>query len=110
MSDELEKVLQGLRREYIAESGERLAELREDAVALRRGDEGAAATLAGRFHRLAGSGGSYGFPGISEIARGMERRLKAGVASGDLPAVEEVEGGIEELARAFDEARANLPE
>lgn len=106
MSDELEKVLRGLRREYIAESGERLAELREDAAALSRGDEGSAASLVGRFHRLAGSGGSYGFPGISEIARRMERRLRA---AGDQPSPEEVDDAIEELARAFEKARAGLP-
>lgn len=110
MNDELDKVLQGLRREYITESAERLAELREGAAEVSGGGEGAAASLAGRFHRLAGSGGSYGFPQVSEIARRMERRLKAGVTSGDLPAAGEVEAGIEELARAFEEAKASLPD
>lgn len=61
-----------LQREYLAELPERLAELRVDIAAFQAGDPAAAQSLRTRFHRLAGSGGSYGFPEISAVAREME--------------------------------------
>ena len=39
------------------------------------GEPTAAAALRTRFHRLAGSGGSYGFPEMSAVARELERGL-----------------------------------
>ena len=56
-----EKAFDQLRRDYLAESGARLAELRADADAYRAGDASVLAALRTRFHRLVGSGGSYGF-------------------------------------------------
>lgn len=64
-----------LRMEYLAESGERLAALRADIAELRSGADGAAAAMRRRLHQLAGSGGSYGFPAISAIAREAEQWL-----------------------------------
>ncbi|HXE57280.1 MAG TPA: Hpt domain-containing protein, partial [Gemmatimonadales bacterium] len=75
MTDPLAEALRELRAEYLAEAGARLAELRRDLAAYAAGEPGAADSLKTRLHRLAGSGGSYGFPEISRIARDLERRV-----------------------------------
>jgi HPt (histidine-containing phosphotransfer) domain-containing protein len=67
-----------LRAEYLAESDERLAALRADIAELRSGADGAAAAMRRRLHQLAGSGGSYGFPAVSAIAREAEQWLATG--------------------------------
>lgn len=108
MNDTLEAVLETLRREYLADAPGRITELQKDLRAFRAGEAGAAESLAGRFHRLAGSGGSYGFPEVSAIARGMERRLRGKDASPP-PDADQVAAAIEELTRAFDVAGADLP-
>jgi diguanylate cyclase (GGDEF)-like protein len=77
MTEPIDQAFLELQREYVAELPARLAELRDDLDALRRGFDGAAGTLRARLHRLAGSGGSHGFPEVSEIAREMERSLEA---------------------------------
>jgi len=56
---DLDQVLEALRREYIADGPARLAELRKDLAAFMAGEPDAAESLKSRFHRLAGSGGSY---------------------------------------------------
>lgn len=108
MSDALNDALAELRREYLFDAPGRLAELRKDVAAFRAGEPDAMASLTGRFHRLAGSGGSYGFPEISEIARGAERWLKT-----DQPPPGEVSGQrleelVDRLAEAFDAAAREL--
>ena len=60
-----------LQREYLAGLPSALAELRTNLEAFRRGESVVPALKTG-FHRLAGSGGSYGFPEISGIARAAE--------------------------------------
>lgn len=61
-----------LQREYLQELPKAFAELRSLIESYRRGDPALPALKTG-FHRLAGSGGSYGFPEISEIARAAEQ-------------------------------------
>jgi diguanylate cyclase (GGDEF)-like protein len=77
MSDEAAEaeVLAELQREYLRDAPARLAELRKDLQAFRNGEVDALDSLRMRFHRLAGSGGSYGFPRVTEIARAMEQRI-----------------------------------
>lgn len=70
-----EQVLAELQREYLRDAPARLAELRKDLQAFRNGEADALESLRVRFHRLAGSGGSYGFPRVTEIAREMEQRI-----------------------------------
>ena len=94
MTDDLERVMQGLRQEYLAEAPARLAELRKDAAAFRSSEADATSSLRLRFHRLAGSGGSYGFPGISEISREAETWLK-----GDPPSTGENPDRLDEIIR-----------
>jgi diguanylate cyclase (GGDEF)-like protein len=93
-----------LQREYLGELPAALAELRADIEAFRRGERVAPALATG-FHRLAGSGGSYGFPEISEIARAAEH-LVAGPPS---PAeAEKLAQALRRLEAALTIARARV--
>ncbi|HEY9506147.1 MAG TPA: Hpt domain-containing protein, partial [Gemmatimonadales bacterium] len=68
-----------LQREYLTDLPGALADLHRAIEAHRRGEDVVAALKTG-FHRLAGSGGSYGFPEISEIARSAEHLAAASPA------------------------------
>lgn len=111
MSDDMDALLQGLRREYLTEAPARLGELRKDLAAVRAGEPDATASLKVRFHRLAGSGGSYGFTTISTASREAERWLI------EHPALDDegfalLGGIIGRIAAAFDEGAREfgLPE
>ncbi len=67
--------LRELRAEYLARSAGQIAALRADITELRNGTPGAATAMRSRLHQLAGSGGSYGFPAVSAIAREAEQWL-----------------------------------
>ena len=97
------KAFDQLRREYLAEGAARLSELRADIDRLRAADPDALGSLRTRFHRLVGSGGSYGFPEISSLARDAERRL--GPDSAAAPdAADWLEDVVDQLAVRFTEA------
>jgi len=96
-----------LRREYLTEAPARLAELRKDLAAVRAGETDALASLRSRFHRLAGSGGSYGFPEISAVSREAETWIKQH-PSPDQEALTRLESAIEQLAEAFNGAALEL--
>jgi diguanylate cyclase (GGDEF)-like protein len=68
----LEEYFLQLRKEYLVEAPARLGELRKDLAAIRAGEPEALDSLKSRFHKLAGSGGSYGFPAITEVSREAE--------------------------------------
>jgi diguanylate cyclase (GGDEF)-like protein len=76
MNDAYDEAYRELQQEYLTELPKLLAELRSDTDAFRKGERVVSALRTG-FHRLAGSGGSYGFPEISEIARAAERLLSS---------------------------------
>ncbi len=108
MTDPLNDALAELRREYLFDAPGRLADLRKDVAAFRAGESDAVLSLTRRFHKLSGSGGSYGFPEISELARSGERWLKA-----ETPAPSEVAGArldeiVDRLVAAFDAAAREL--
>ena len=107
MTRDIDDAFQALRREYIAEVPGRLRELRADVAALRAGDPGAVASLLTRFHRLVGSGGSYGFPQISAFAREMEMWIGGRDATLATDA-NRLDGAIERLATLFARAEAEL--
>jgi HPt (histidine-containing phosphotransfer) domain-containing protein len=65
-----------LQREYLAELPGMLLLIRSEIDRFRQGDAGAATSLRTRFHRLAGSGDSYGFPAVSAAARETEQWLR----------------------------------
>lgn len=101
-----EELFQELQREYLAEAPARLAELRKDLTAIVGGEADAAASLRLRFHRLAGSGGSYGFPQISVESRALEQWLVAHPTPRSAECAH-LEEGIAKIAAAFDEAAAS---
>jgi HPt (histidine-containing phosphotransfer) domain-containing protein len=107
--DLLAQQLRQLRREYLFDSAKRLDELRQLGALLANGERAALADLHQAFHRLAGSGGSYGFPAVSSTSRDGERlaqRLKtsgAPLASDDIKALDQC---IEGVANAFAEAQS----
>ena len=105
MSDPVAEALRELRREYHAESATRVAELQRGLAALAAGDERAETDLAVLCHRLAGSGGAYGFPRVSTAAREMERLLRS--EPHWTPArLAELEAGIQDIADAFAQGGA----
>ena len=73
--DPLEAALRALRAEYLYEAPERVRELSAALGRLRAGDASAFEDLERFFHRLAGSGGSYGFPEITERSRTAEHAV-----------------------------------
>ncbi|HEY8257799.1 MAG TPA: diguanylate cyclase [Gemmatimonadales bacterium] len=95
MIDPVDDAFLELQREYLSELPDRLTELRADAAAFRAGQADATAALKIRFHRLAGSGGSYGFPEISEVARATEVWLATSPPASESARVDEA---IERLA------------
>lgn len=96
-----------LRREYLSEASVRLSELRKDVAAIRAGEPDAANSLKVRLHRLAGSGGSYGFPAISASSRAAEQWIGANPGSGPT-AADHLEQAMAKIAQAFDAAAAEL--
>lgn len=108
MTGPLNDALSELRREYLFDAPGRLAELRKDVAAFRAGEADAVTSLVGRFHRLSGSGGSYGFPEISEIARGGERWLRTEAPAPGEVAAKRLEELVDRLAAAFDGAAREL--
>lgn len=105
MSDPLDDALIELQREYLAEFPERLEELRADISAFRALRPEAATSLKTRFHRLAGSGGSYGFPEIGTVAREMEHWMATRPAPGEAP---RLDAAVDRLAALFRQAQAGL--
>jgi len=100
VNDPVAEALRELRREYHAESPARIAELQRGLAALAAGEDGAETDLMVLFHRLAGSGGAYGFPKVSTTARELERLLRS--EPHWTPArLAEVQAGIQEIADAF---------
>jgi diguanylate cyclase (GGDEF)-like protein len=105
MTEPVDQVFLELQREYLSELPDRLAEIRADVGAFRAGSDEAAGSLKMRFHRLAGSGGSYGFPEISQIAREQEQWIATGPRSTDSGRLDEA---LEQLAAAHRRLMATL--
>ena len=105
--DEQEEALAALKRDYLRDAPERLAELRKDLAAFRAGEHDALDSLKQRFHRLAGSGGSYGFPRVTEVSRAMEERI----LTPPTPTIEDAdrfEQAIHDIRDAFDNEASTL--
>ncbi len=102
--EQFDEMFQQLRREYLAEAPERLAELRADAAAFAAADAGAAAALKTKFHRLAGSGGSYGFPEIGKLAQEAELWVASGPAP-DPPGQARLAEALRKLEAEFARAQ-----
>jgi HPt (histidine-containing phosphotransfer) domain-containing protein len=70
--DQLQATLRRLRAAYIAEGPSRVADLEAQIERVERGDAAAISELSRLFHRLAGSGGSYGLDDVTAAARAGE--------------------------------------
>jgi diguanylate cyclase (GGDEF)-like protein len=108
MSD-LDDGFRELQAEYLAEVPDRLAELREGLARLRGGATDAQELLRTKFHQLAGSGGSYGFPDISTIAREAEQFIR-GAPSWTAEDLERLDVAIARLAAVVAAAAGSTPE
>jgi HPt (histidine-containing phosphotransfer) domain-containing protein len=102
VSDPVDEAFQQLRREYAASLPERLAELQSDLASCREGTEASLASLRVRLHRLAGSGGSYGFLNLSAIAREAERAIASDARHDQLGVI------VDRLAQAVAEAQIEV--
>ncbi|HEY3934983.1 MAG TPA: diguanylate cyclase [Gemmatimonadales bacterium] len=105
--EKTDEALSALRRDYLRDAPERLAELRKDLAAFRAGEPDALDSLRQRFHRLAGSGGAYGFPRVTVVAREMEH----GILTPPIPTPQDADRfdqAIHDLRAAFDEAATDL--
>ena len=85
----MSETVSGELREYFAgRLPERLTEIEEACRAAR--DAGFSGEPLRTFHRLvhslAGAGGTFGFPEVSEVSRGLERLLKTSLATDALSA------------------------
>lgn len=105
MSDPVAQAFKKLQLEYLASFPHRMEELRSDLARLRAGDAEARASIKVRLHRLAGSGGSYGFVHLSSIAREAESCLASAGSPAGLDQLEQI---VERLARAADEAEVEM--
>jgi HPt (histidine-containing phosphotransfer) domain-containing protein len=103
MSDPVAEALRSLRRAYLDEAPVRVEELRRATAALRGRDEAAETTLTTLLHRLAGSGGAYGFPGVSVTARELERVVRSEPEWTDAR-LAELEAGIGKIEAEFARA------
>lgn len=99
MSDPVDEAFQQLRQEYLASLPARLDELRSDVASWRAGDPDALSSLKVRLHRLAGSGGSYGFVQLSSLAREAERWLTANAGVRETDELELILNKLTEDAR-----------
>jgi len=109
--DPLEQQLRALRREYLSDSAERVAELRQVRARLAGGEHAALAAMRQAFHRLAGSGGSYGFPLVSSNSREGERLVQTLIDAGATPGAATcaaLDACIDGVAAAFEDARRQL--
>jgi len=107
--DLLEQQLRQLRREYLLDSVKRMDELRQLRDRLAEDERTALAGLRQAFHRLAGSGGSYGFPAVTLRSREGERLAQRLESAGTPVAPDDVEAFgrcIDGVANAFAEARS----
>lgn len=102
--DALADALKALRVEYLNEAPRHLASLREPMERLEHGDAGALDEVRRALHKLAGSGGSYGFPEISTRGRAGELEAQRLLAAGAPPSATDVatlRTMIESVAEAF---------
>ncbi len=95
-----------LQREYLAELPAQIAEIRNAIGFFREGRDGARDTLRARFHQLAGSGGSHGFPEISSVAREMEQWVATEPPATEAP---RLDAAVERLAAIVRHAATPSP-
>lgn len=108
-SDErLEALMRELRTQYLADADERVAELWSGLSRVESGEREPLDELRRLFHKLAGSGGSYGLDDVTAHSREGERAsmrwLDAG-APPDAAALAELATHVQRVADAFAAAK-----
>ena len=101
MTDPIDRAFLALQREYLDCMPARLEELRAVIARFRAGHRDATDSLKVRLHRLAGSGGSYGFLDLSSLAREGQHWLTRFPAPGD---ADQLEAIVDRMAKAVEEA------
>jgi hypothetical protein len=107
--DALERALRELRAEYLAEATQRAAELWSALARVQNGDAGGLDALRMRVHRLAGSGGGYGFAEITRTAQDADAFCREVIARGGAPSAADLarlQQLIQGVAGALDRAQA----
>lgn len=100
-----------LRAEYLVDATERVRELSEALGRLRARDRAALGDLQLYFHRLAGSGGRYGFPEIASRSRAAELTvcaLRGADRPLERPDFADLEQHVLGIAGAFLDAQRTL--
>jgi chemotaxis protein histidine kinase CheA len=109
--DLLAQQLLQLRREYLADSVKRVEELRALQAALAGDQQTVLVRLRQAFHKLAGSGGSYGFPAVSSRSREGEAMIQR-LESAAVPLTDAdraaIEACVTSIDRAFADARSSM--
>jgi HPt (histidine-containing phosphotransfer) domain-containing protein len=105
MTDAVDDAFRALRIEYLASLPDRLEEIRADVAGLRSGKPEAGPALTVRLHRLAGSGGSYGFVRLSALAREAEQWIAAHPGSQE---VDPLDALLDQLALAASDAEREV--
>lgn len=109
MTDPLDALMKKLGRDYLNESPARVAEMRAALEAVDRGAPEGMDALRRVLHKLAGSGGSYGFDDVSTSARAGEQVARRLFETGATPSAEELaalHAAVNAVAAAFEAARA----
>ena len=105
MTDAVNDAFRALQIEYLASLPGRLEEMRGDVAGLRSGKSDAGPALKVRLHRLAGSGGSYGFVRLSALAREAERWI---ADNAGLKEIDQLEKILDQLGQAAAEAEQEV--
>jgi HPt (histidine-containing phosphotransfer) domain-containing protein len=96
-----------LRGEYLADAPRKIAELWNALARVQNGEPDAAGELRTLVHHLAGSGGAYGFPVVTERARAAEQLIdRLDAAQAAAAGIAELRAHVQALADAFDQARS----
>ena len=105
--DPLFVALRALRGEYLADAPRKITELWNALARVQNGEPGAVGELRTLVHRLAGSGGAYGFPVVTERARAAEQLIdRLDAASPNDAKFGEIRAHLQAVADAFDQARS----
>lgn len=110
--DDLMAELQELKKKYESELPEKMAEIRQklDEI-VRQWEPGPAKELRDMLHKLAGSGGNYGFVTMGQKAREAETMMKTHGYDTPLPAEDmaKLAGLVREVEAASTEADVENP-
>lgn len=107
--ENLENAMKALRSEYLADAPLRIGELWGALERVQNGEAAGLTELRILVHRLAGSGGGYGFPDVSAAARAADTFCRSLIDAADRPGardVTELRVLIQGVADAFAGAQA----